>query len=125
MLENIQTATREKDARVKKVLDECAIELQNYAEKIKCQKIVQEKYADAIRIMKEIINKQAGEIDHLKKEIEAKVNVNNQSLNIKSELKDQKPASLLPRVFTSLSQSSSSTSSPGSGVCQTVLCSAG
>ena len=129
VLENIQLVTRKKDERVKKALEECAIELKNYAEEIKCQKQVQEKYEEAIRIMKEIILKQALEIDRLKKEINQTVNMNNQSLKVKGDLNDSEllpigkqkpsplnpppPANLLPRAFTSLSQSSSSACSPG------------
>ena len=129
VLEKIQSVIREKDERVKKALEECAIELKNYAEEIKCRKQVQEKYEEAIRIMKEIILKQALEIDRLKKEINQTVNMNNQSLKVKGDLNDSEllsigkqkpsplnhppPANLLPRAFTSLSQSSSSACSPG------------
>ena len=129
VLEKIQMVIREKDERVKKAFEECATELKNYAEEIKSQKLVQEKYEEAIQITKEIIYKQAMEIDHLKKEIDQTVNMNKQSLKVKGDLNDselllkgrQKPspfnhppsANLLPRAFTSLSQSSSSISSPG------------
>ena len=52
VLEKIQ-----KDERVKKAaLEECVIELKNYAEEIKCPKLVQEKYEEAIfEFTKEII----------------------------------------------------------------------
>ena len=131
VLEKIQVVIREKDERVKEALEECATELKNYAEEIKSQKLVQEKYEEAIQITKEIIYKQAIEIDHLKKEVDQTVNMNNQSLKVKGDLSDSEPlligkqkssplpfnhppsAKLLPRAFTSLSQSSSSVSSLG------------
>ena len=121
VLEKIQVVIREKDERVKEALEECATELKNYAEEIKSQKLVQEKYEEAIQITKEIIYKQAIEIDHLKKEVDQTVNMNNQSLKVKGDLSDSEPlligkppqANLLPRAFISHSQSSSSVSSPG------------
>ena len=88
VLEKIQMVIREKDECVKKAFEECATELKNYAEEIKSQKLVQEKYEEAIQITKEIIYKQAIEIDHLKKEIDQTVNMNKQSLKVKGDLND-------------------------------------
>ena len=42
VLEKIQTATKEKDDRVKKALKDCTNELKDYVEEIKKQKLVRE-----------------------------------------------------------------------------------
>ena len=130
MLENIQAATKEKDDRVKKVLADCAGELKEYAEEIKNQKLVRDKYEDVIQVMKEIIDKQTAEIDRLKKE-RLDVKSGQGTLRVKKDKelleshllnkKQKKPRllspaiSLLPRAFTRspvtiASQSSSSSS---------------
>ena len=68
VLEKIQTAIKEKDDRVKKVLEDCTNELKNYGEEIKKQMLVRDKYEEVIQVMKEIIDEQTAEIDRLKKE---------------------------------------------------------
>ena len=131
VLEKIQAATQEKDDRVKKILEDCAIELKEYAEEIQSQKLIRDKYDEVIQVMKEIINKQAAEIEHLKKESKKektfqfketlRVKSDNELLDRKALNKKQKPSllspsiSLLPRAFirspfTIPSQSSSSAS---------------
>ena len=135
VLEKIQAATQEKDDRVKKTLEDCAIELKEYAEEIQSQKLIRDKYDEVIQVMKEIINKQAAEIEHLKKESKKeskkektfqfketlRVKSDNELLDRKALNKKQKPSllspsiSLLPRAFirspfTIPSQSSSSAS---------------
>ena len=118
VLEKIQAATKDKDDRVKKVLEDCANELKDYAEEIQGHKLIRDKHEEVIQVMKEIINKQAAEIEHLKRENMKEKTF--QGLRVKSEL-DKKPSllstsiSLLPRAFirpqfTFPSQSSSSSS---------------
>ena len=120
VLEKILAATKDKDDRVKKVLEDCANELKDYAEEIQGHKLIRDKHEEVIQVMKEIINKQAAEIEHLKRENMKEKTF--QGLRVKSELdKKQKPSlpstsiSLLPRAFirpqfTFPSQSSSSSS---------------
>ena len=129
VLEKIQTASKEKDDWVKKVLEDCTNELKDYEEEIKKQKLVRDKYEEVIQVMKEIIDKQTAEIDRLKKErmIEKsgqgslRVKSDNELLESHILKKKQKPSllspsiTLLPRAFTRppltiASQSSSSSS---------------
>jgi len=129
VLEKIQAATKEKDNRVKKVLEDCANELKEYAEEIQSQKLIRDKYEEVIQVMKEIIDKQAAEIEQLKKESmkgknfqgTLRVKSDNELLDRHARSKKQKPSllspsiSLLPRAFirspfTIPSQSSSSAS---------------
>ena len=83
VLDKIQTAAKEKNDRVKKVLEECAIELENYAEAIQSQKILQERSEEIMKTMNKVIVKQAAEIDRLKKEKDE----SKEALKIKSESK--------------------------------------
>jgi len=129
VLEKIQAATKEKDNRVKKVLEDCAHELKDYAEEIQSQKLIRDKYEEVIQVMKEIIDKQAAEIEQLKKESmkgknfqgTLRVKSDNELLDRHARSKKQRPSllspsiSLLPRAFirspfTIPSQSSSSAS---------------
>ena len=83
VLDKIQTAAKEKNDRVKKVLEECAIELENYAEAIQSQRLLQERSEEIMKTMNKIIVKQAAEVERLKKERDE----SKEGLKIKSERK--------------------------------------
>ena len=134
VLEKIHAATKDKDVRVKKILEDCFNELKDCAEEIQSHKLVRDKYEEVIQVMKEIINKQAAEIEQLKKESKKEKTIQG-TLRVKSDdellnrhplIKKQKPSLLSPSIsrlpraffirpqFTIPSQSSSSSSEPRS-----------
>lgn len=129
VLEKIQAASKEKDDRVKKILEDCANELNDYAKEIQSHKLIRDKYEEVIQVMEAIINKQAAEIEKLKKETNEektlqgtlRVKRDNELLDRHALIKKQKPSLLSPsnslrtRAFirsplTIPSQSSSSSS---------------
>ena len=134
VLEKIHAATKDKDVRVKKILEDCANELKDCAAEIQSHKLVRDKYEEVIQVMKEIIHKQAVEIEQLNKESKEEKTIQG-TLRVKSDdellqrhtlIKKQKPSLLSPSIsrlpraffirpqFTIPSQSSSSSSEPRS-----------